>query len=234
MKQQHWLSFILLALVAVSCKKTTIDLNPGLQSVLKNTCYVKTHNVSVISMGYPGFTTKNLQSVNARVIKAKPDLIIIMAGSNDVVQHQYDNYRNDLITLIDSLRGGQNADIMLLSPPAATLNGYKSFNLALISLGPVIKKVCDEKNCLYVDINAAFKAQDSYANPLLFTDNVHPTPAGYTVLASTVLKAYADNKLSKYTIVCFGDSITYGSQVEGAGSIEGDTYPAQLYKLLNN
>jgi len=229
-----WLSFILLAVTGISCQKKIVEPGPEPQVNTKTTDYVKTHNVSVISKGFPGYTTKNLLSVTDTVTKAKPDLIIIMIGVNDVIQGQYANYKNDLIALVDKLRQGQNTDVMLLSPPAATLNGYNAFNLTVASIRTEITEICDQKKCIYVDINSAFSAQDSASEPLILPDNIHPTAAGYRVLAETVLKSYIDNKLSKYTIVCFGDSVTYGWQVTGAGTVTGETYPAQLSRLLNN
>ena len=34
------------------------------------------------------------------------------------------------------------------------------------------------------------------------------------------------------TVVCFGDSLTFGSGVKGAGTTEGEAYPAVLRRLF--
>ncbi|GAB3932302.1 SGNH/GDSL hydrolase family protein [Mucilaginibacter myungsuensis] len=223
-----WLGLILL-LGVVGCRKD--KLQPP--SVLDDS-YVKTHDVKVTSMGFNGSTSQDLHYKVDSVTKAKPDLIVLMVGVNDVIAARQGSYRDNLGTLIDLLRAGNDTEIMVLSPPTSVLNGYDGFSLDIIALRTDIQIVCAKKKCLYVDVNTVFREQESAALPLFNADRVHPNAAGYKLLAKTVLQSYAGNKLSKSNIVCFGDSLTYGAGVRGAGTITGDTYPAQFYLLLNN
>ena len=66
-------------------------------------------------------------------------------------------------------------------------------------------------------------------------DGMHLTAEGLKIMAEA-----AGEKIRKYfpdvrTIVCFGDSITYGVYMPGKGTagIDALTYPGQLLKLLN-
>ncbi|HEX2845751.1 MAG TPA: hypothetical protein VHN59_04305, partial [Chitinophagaceae bacterium] len=60
------------------------------------------------------------------------------------------------------------------------------------------------------------------------TDGVHPTPNGYRFLGLAVSQFIQFNQLPAERIVCFGDSITRGD-----GSVDGESYPAYLKKLLS-
>lgn len=62
-------------------------------------------------------------------------------------------------------------------------------------------------------------------------DGVHLTPAGNRALAQCFLAAVAGKLRGGETIVCLGDSVTYGAGNRGAGTAEGDTYPAMLRGL---
>jgi len=67
-------------------------------------------------------------------------------------------------------------------------------------------------------------------------DGVHPTSGGYDVIAGAV---YQGMKTAGWqdagAVVCFGDSITYGAGMKGAGTaaVDAETYPAKLARLLD-
>jgi lysophospholipase L1-like esterase len=63
-------------------------------------------------------------------------------------------------------------------------------------------------------------------------DGVHPTATGYRLIATAVFEAIQAARLPHTKIVCFGDSITFGANMDGAGKVEGDTYPGYLARLL--
>jgi len=65
-----------------------------------------------------------------------------------------------------------------------------------------------------------------------YPDGVHPNGSGYEAIAKAILEVIRAKKLPETGIICFGDSITYGSKVPGAGTTEGQTYAAWLQKLL--
>ena len=57
---------------------------------------------------------------------------------------------------------------------------------------------------------------------------------GYRLLADEVAGALRERVLAGETVVCFGDSITFGSHMEGQGSATGKTYPAFLRATLSS
>jgi acyl-CoA thioesterase-1 len=72
------------------------------------------------------------------------------------------------------------------------------------------------------------------ANSELSTDGVHLTAKGYGLLATAVRSQLPKNLPGSATILCFGDSLTYGIGVRPANSLSetAETYPAQLRALL--
>ena len=52
------------------------------------------------------------------------------------------------------------------------------------------------------------------------------------MLAEAVFQCDEKNGFSTERVACIGDSITFGSAVKGAGTNEGECYPAVLRTLL--
>jgi lysophospholipase L1-like esterase len=64
-------------------------------------------------------------------------------------------------------------------------------------------------------------------------DGVHLTAAGYKIMAELVADTLGDAVQPGQRVVCFGDSITFGAHMKGAGTATGETYPAWLWLTLN-
>jgi lysophospholipase L1-like esterase len=52
------------------------------------------------------------------------------------------------------------------------------------------------------------------------------------LLGQCVFEAVGAGVKAGDTVVCFGDSLTFGSGVKGAGTAEGEAYPAVLRRLF--
>src|SRR5690606_22682655 len=101
-----------------------------------------------------------------------------------------------------------------------------------------IEAIAKRKNTLFFDIGRIIekigKIGPEKDSLLTNTENgktkdgVHPTPDGYRLMGALVYQFLCDHGLPKEQIVCFGDSIT-----KGDGSIDGESYPAYLAKLLS-
>ena len=63
-------------------------------------------------------------------------------------------------------------------------------------------------------------------------DGIYLTAEGYRRLAEMVFKTIQSNNIPAKRIACLGDSLTYGVNAKGAGTVEGDTYPGKLLLLL--
>jgi lysophospholipase L1-like esterase len=210
----------------------------------------------MLNKGFPNNNVVNLTDrLHRSVLRYHPQLVIIMIGTNDMVNPpkmmSLQAYRKKLNHLVATIKG-QGSDVLLLSPPPVdtttlfTRRSRDNFttppNTKIDSVVDIMKETAAAQHCMFLDINAVFRAHDS-PNPTGSSlirnqinsgrkDGVHPTPAGYELIAQSVFH-YLKSQGKHYTkIICFGDSITFGAYAKGEGSTRGETYPAVLKRML--
>ncbi|MFB9057328.1 SGNH/GDSL hydrolase family protein [Mariniflexile ostreae] len=246
------LSRSLMALLLFSACKTT-------QIKTENNTFVK-KELTLENMGVAGNTTLNLISrLEKEVLREKPDLVILMVGTNDMLNSKkfvsYETYRSNLDQIVKRIKENK-AQILLMSPPTVDsiylyMRHDKALfkdtpNVKLQKAGQIVEQVAQDNQVLFVDINAAFKAnnlpahnQDDYIRNEKNSnvkDGVHLKPLGYKFIADNVFNYLKDNGLlnTYKRIICFGDSLTKGSGASGAGTISGENYPSFLYTMLTS
>ena len=210
----------------------------------------------VYNSGFPGDTTLELlKRFDRDVANHFPDAVVLLVGSNDMFYpgHMLDiaAYQKNLNALLDRINN-INAEAVLLTAPRfiknllianfpETINHPKSLDERLDMLNAVIRETAAERYIPLVDTYSLITPVDETAASLVLnaansgrTDGMHMTDEGCKVIAGNVYKALKDNYPDARTVVCFGDSITYGVYLPGKGSAEKDarTYPGQLYKML--
>lgn len=214
-------------------------------------------NAVVINSGVPNENTRHLlKRVNADVLNQQPDLVIIMIGANDTIESTdlvpLDEYRENLTALVKSIQHAGSL-IMLLTLPFCyepylytrhnpQAYGPHSANNRISEVNQFIRDLGTNNNCHVIDVNFYFEKLGAIGENEMSlvmnvtnsnsTDGVHPTAEGYRLIASLIHQYMILKNLSFEKIVCFGDSITFGAKVEGEGTNEGLSYPAQLQTLL--
>jgi acyl-CoA thioesterase-1 len=189
------------------------------------------------------------------VVAAKPNYVFIYFGLNDALNERalvpLEDYVKNLRWMIDRSRQAGIVPVIATIHPVgeeALLKRHKRETYG--SEGPngrvdrynaAIRKLVKDQGVALADFAnvvgkdgkaAAPAAQEESARPtLVSSDGVHLTPAGNRALAQCFLAAVAGKLRGGQTIVCLGDSVTYGAGNRGAGTAEGDTYPAMLRGL---
>jgi acyl-CoA thioesterase-1 len=97
-----------------------------------------------------------------------------------------------------------------------------------------LRALADEKKVPVADFAGVVAAADQQAGKLVSADGVHLTATGYEALAQCFWKVVAGEIKDKTTIVCLGDSVTFGAGVKGAGTTTGESYPACLSRIGAN
>ncbi|MBD0779945.1 hypothetical protein HPE56_19275 [Maribacter sp. ANRC-HE7] len=211
-------------------------------------------NEFVFNAGIGGNTTIDLLNrINEDVIDKEPNIVIIMVGTNDMLNSKkmisYIEYKQNLTSIIHKLKQ-ENIKIVLCSPPTVDSiflferHNKKLFtekpNKKLDSISNIIDKLSTEENISFIDLNTKFREMnipihnnDNYIQNKKNSnkrDGVHPTELGYSLIAETIFSFLTENNLinQKTKIVCFGDSITFGVGAKGEGTSNGTTYPAIL------
>lgn len=206
----------------------------------------------LVNAGIAGNNTKNLlKRIDTDCLAHKPSLTILMVGTNDMNNGKHvplEKFRNNLNELSDKITSsGSQLLLMTILPfyvpyllqrhPAAFFQPEGPEGRRK-QVNEVIKKIAADKNAGLLDIGSIFEkvGKTGLEKGCLLRnkensgkeDGVHPTRDGYRFLALAVSQHIQYNQLDARRIVCFGDSIT-----KGDGSIDKESYPAYLKKLLS-
>lgn len=206
----------------------------------------------LVNAGIAGNNTNNLlKRIYTDCLAHQPTLTILMIGTNDMNNGKHvplEKFRNNLNMLSDRIiNSGSQLMLMTILPfyepylllrhpvaffqPEGPEGRRKQVNeviiktaaerkAGLLDIGSIFEKVGKiglEKDCLLRNKENSGKE-----------DGVHPTREGYRFLALAVSQYIQYNHHDARRIVCFGDSIT-----KGDGSVDKESYPAYLKKLLS-
>ena len=213
---------------------------------------------TVVNKGVGGNTTHDLlKRVEPDVISLDPDIVVIMVGTNDMVNSgkfiSYRDFSENYQNVIKKLTAPGRSIVLMSSPPVDTSYLFKRHDRHAFSEDPnskidsanrIVLHLASDHALHFIDINSAFRDRNSpnpEASSLIMNysnsqkeDGIHPTKEGYRLIANEVYQLLKKKNLltKNCTIVCFGDSITFGAFMDGAGTGEGETYPAMLKKML--
>ena len=228
---------------------------PVVLNDLTSNCTVSNleEKVRVDNAGIGGDSTKDLlKRIDKDVLEKNPDLVIMMVGTNDMLNSNkmldYKTYTSNLETLIKKIKSN-GSELVVMSPIPADSTYLlarhdrtmfkETPNQKLDKVGEIIKQLATENNVCFYDLNAEFKALNLpvHNQDILIRnkknsgkeDGVHPTALGYRFIAQNVYNFLVENNLlkSNQNIICFGDSITRGGG-------QGANYPAYLSELIDN
>jgi lysophospholipase L1-like esterase len=174
------------------------------------------NQVTVVNAGYNGNNTADLLArLDKDVFGKTPELVVMMIGTNDMLNLRniltlaaYEANYQELITKIKK----KSMLILMTIPPIDNPSLTKRIGSDLQGLDPKGR------------VDAANATAD---------DGVHPTKEGYFIIGTAVYQAITDYMPNVKSIVCFGDSITFGYKMTGQGKVTGDSYPALLNRMLN-
>ncbi|MBE6380843.1 MAG: hypothetical protein E7047_07930 [Lentisphaerae bacterium] len=207
----------------------------------------------VVNFGRPGFNSRELNDLAPYFLDYKPELAIIMIGSNDVVWRKKwqtpEQYIVYVRKLCETLRKNNCKIILVTIPPCieedvaarekCNAQEIKELSVKINKINQYLRELGKEFNIPVADYNLKFAGDIRSKESLLrnlancnSADGVHPSADGYRVLALLLKEIIDQYDLPTGRVACLGDSITYGSAMKGQGGAEYDTYPGQLLKLL--
>jgi lysophospholipase L1-like esterase len=200
----------------------------------------------VINAGAGGNTTTDmLIRIDRDVSAYRPDLTILMAGTNDGMNSSnhlpLPQYEQNMRTVISKLLSIKSQIILMTILPAYEPYLYIRHDKSFYDpsgyvnkkkeINDLIKQLAIEYQLVFLDMHHIFESigdigtaescwlrNEANSNN---TDGVHPTTDGYKVMAVAIYECITVRQLSCKRVVCFGDSITAGG------------YPSYLKRLLN-
>ena len=208
----------------------------------------------VRNAGTGGWSTRNaLNAFYDSVADYRPDTVILGFGTNDAVNPEQmmspeqfgKNYR-ELVRLVKK-SGVKKIAILTVGPIIESyLRGRfpdhpdkGNLNQKIIKYNGVIRKLAKEENLILIDMHALVmrnggtgESAESFLRNLKNKggkDGVHLTAEGYRALAAEIAKNFVPGK----KVVCYGDSLTFGANLPGAGTVTGENYPSYLWAIWN-
>ncbi len=215
-------------------------------------------NVVVVNKGVGGNNTDDaLKRFDKDVLLEKPTHLIIGFGMNDALNSAklipLPQYEENLQKLIDSARRSGIQNIILVTPNPAIESYVKKRhpNHPVADLGAHLAKYAEavcaiaaHNNLHVADLRKLVEgkggATEEKSSLLRNTansnseDGVHLTAEAYRLMAELFIPLLKDTVKPGDVIVCFGDSITFGANLKGAGTIQGENYPSYLSEQLNH
>lgn len=196
-----------------------------------------------------GIGGQNSSQGRARFVKdvmaVKPDYVFIYFGLNDTLNEPafvpIGEFIDNMAWMVERSRQAGVKPVLATIHPvteAPLLRRHKRESYG--SEGPngkirryntAIRKLAKDKGVALADFATVVEQAGSGDAALVAMDGVHLTSAGNRALAQCFLDATSGKPLDDATIVCIGDSVTYGVHSKGAGTANGDTYPAMLRRL---
>jgi lysophospholipase L1-like esterase len=213
----------------------------------------------VINRGMRGYSVGKVAQAWPKVLKdvPAPDVVVLLVGTNDMINSEYltplDTFRERYDALVDALRKTSKHVVVATLPPAVEEHLFRrhkkelykgeSPNERIQQANKIIKEIAEQKGCTLVDLDSVFAPgtwEEGNPQGLLTTaaasgrpDGVHPNTAGARKIGEAVAERIKSLGLTGGTIICLGDSITYGGGLPGEGTTEGETYPAVLKQTLS-
>lgn len=151
-----------------------------------------------INRGISGQTTPQmLVRFRQDVVDLQPKVVVILAGTNDIAQNtgpmtQQDT-ENNLMSMADIARQNDIRVVFASVTPARAFPWRPSINPVekILALNQWIKQYAASKGYVYLDYYSALVGDDHGMKPGLSIDGVHPTNAGYEIMAPLAEKAIA-------------------------------------------
>jgi lysophospholipase L1-like esterase len=214
--------------------------------------------VTVINKGFSGRNTKNAVSLlDKEVLPLRPQHVVVYFGMNDAMNSgnllSLADYEANMKAIVQKLadNGAQTVALVTINPvieayvqarhPKHPKKGRLQAYLA--TYDQAVRKIAKEQRLPLIDLREIIEAN---GGPVISEkslircekngggkDGVHLTAAAYALLGQRVFEAIGDRVKAGETVVCFGDSLTFGAGVKGAGAVTGETYPAVLQRCFD-
>ena len=146
-----------------------------------------------INRGISGQTSPQmLVRFRQDVIDLKPKVVILMTGTNDIMENTGPmtvEQSGESIASMADLATANNIQVVLCSVlPSSAFAWSPALKPAprIVELNAWIKQYAAEKGYVYVDYYPAMKDERGGLPPALSQDGVHPLPAGYAIMAPLV------------------------------------------------
>ena len=159
------------------------------------------NNNTYVNRGISGQTTSQmLLRFRPDVINLKPEIVVILAGINDIAENtgpiSLENILGNIISMAE-LAKANNIKVVLSSVlPANKFPWRPDLQPAdkVIQLNKMLEKYCKDNNLAYIDYYSKMADSQKGLDAKFTNDGVHPTLSGYKIMAPLAKEAIAKAK----------------------------------------
>lgn len=141
-------------------------------------------------------TTQMLARFRSDVIALRPEVVVILAGINDIARNngeiELKHIVDNIASMTDIARWHGIKPIVCSVLPAAGIDWRPEVPDTpgqVIALNKLLKKYCEDNNIMYVDYYSPMVVEGGALNPNYGFDYVHPSNEGYEVMEPIIVKA---------------------------------------------
>ncbi|MCK6491148.1 MAG: GDSL-type esterase/lipase family protein [Planctomycetes bacterium] len=146
----------------------------------------------VVNFGVGGRTLLRRKDPLAlgRALKAQPDVVVIMLGTNDARQATWDQlggeFVGDYVGVVKAFQDLPSRPAVLAALPVPAFPGQWGISQTVIAgqVIPAIREAAEKAGIPVIDTHTPLLERKA-----LFPDQVHPNPAGNQIIAETVAQA---------------------------------------------
>jgi lysophospholipase L1-like esterase len=148
--------------------------------------------------GISGQTTgQMLVRFREDVINLKPDVVVILAGINDIAENngpsKLEDVMGNIMSMAELARANKIKVVLSSVTPAAAFPWRPTIDPKekVKALNEMIKAYCDKNNFIYLDYFTAMADENRGLPTTLSKDGVHPNLAGYKIMEPLAQAAIA-------------------------------------------
>ena len=152
-------------------------------------------NPHLINKGVSGETTPQiLDRFNSDVVSFEPELVIILAGINDIAQNtgyiSIPETFTNIINMVEIANSHNITPVLCSVLPASKIAWKPEIKSAdlVIELNDKLKDYCTENNIAYVDYFSSMVGENKELRSDLTYDGVHPDKKGYLIMEKILLE----------------------------------------------
>jgi lysophospholipase L1-like esterase len=152
-----------------------------------------------INRGIGGQTTPQmLVRFREDVINLKPEVVVILAGINDIAENtgpsKIENVAGNIFSMAELARASHIKVILSSVLPALAFPWHPGINPVpgIIQLNQLLKDYAEKNRLIYIDYYSATINDDKGFKKELTVDGVHPNMAGYKVMEPMAEKAITE------------------------------------------
>ncbi|MDR3695312.1 SGNH/GDSL hydrolase family protein [Mucilaginibacter sp.] len=154
---------------------------------------------SYVNRGIGGQTTPQmLVRFREDVINLQPEVVVILAGINDIAENtgpsKIENVAGNIFSMAELARVNHIKVVLSSVLPAAAFPWHPGIypGSSIIKLNELLKAYAEKNHLGYIDYYSATVTEDKSFKKELTVDGVHPNMAGYKVMEPLVEKAIGE------------------------------------------